>query len=504
MPTDVQRLGRQSVRGGSITLLSQAASVSVQLISTIVLARMLSPAEFGIIAMVLAVTSFAGMFRDLGLSSATIQRAELTPVQLSTLYWINVAAGTVLTMIVAALAPLVARFYGRPELVAVTLALSFTFVISSFGSQCEALLTRQMRFGRRAIATLSGSVTTLLVALTMAFHGFSYWALVWGNLAGVLMTSLLLNGLSGWRPQWVVRGAGMRSMLGFGANVTAFNLVNYFARNLDNILIGRFWGADALGLYSRAYQLLMFPITNLRGPIERVAFPAMSRLQGQSDDYRQYYRQVVFGLAFLSMPLTTYLFFGSDFIVDIVLGPKWSGVVPVFSILAVVAFIQPCISTIGLVCLSLGRARLYLWVGVACAAVTVMGFVAGVAWGAVGVASAYAITTYLGVVPITAWAFTQTPIKCTDFLRAVRNPLIASLLAGFVTWQVRGQLNELSSWGTLLVTLPIFGVAYLCVYYLLPAGQQELETLWKMLRSLGIKQPPATNFKLSQVEQVVE
>ena len=486
---DASQVRRQSVRGGSITLLSQAVSVALHLTSAIVLARLLGPEEFGTIAMVTAITAFAGVFRDLGLSSSTIQSAQLTHRQFNALYWINVAAGATISAIVAILSPTVAWFYDRPELFEVTLALSLNFVIGSFGTQPGALQIRQMRFGRHAIATVSGSILTLVVATMMAIQGFSYWALVFGSLAGTALTSSLHNALCEWAPGFATRGSGVRKMLGFGTHVTAFGVVNYFARNLDNILIGRMWGAESLGLYSRAYQLLMVPITNLRGPIRSVAFPAMSRLQNQPDEFRRYYRDVVSVLAFLSMPVTSFIFVASDPIIGLVLGNGWIGVVPLFSVLALVAFIQPCASTAGLVCLSLGLGRRLLMIGATGALITAVGFMIGVKWGPLGVAISYAVTTYLALVPIMVWTYHGTPLRLVDFFRSIQNPLLASIVAGGLVWMLRLYTSDLPDLQALVLLTTIFGMTYFGAYALLPRGKNELKRMMRPFDSLRRKVP---------------
>jgi PST family polysaccharide transporter len=222
-------------------------------------------------------------------------------------------------------------------------------------------------------------------------------------------------------------------MVGFGANITAFDLVNYFHRNLDNLLIGKFWGADALGLYSRAYQLLMFPITAIRGPINAVAFPAMSRLQRQPEEYRNYYRKITHLLALISMPITAFLFVASEPLIEFLLGNKWAGVSPLFSILAIAGFIQPTASLRGLVLMSLGNGKKYFRWGIINAIFISLGFTIGVKWGPEGVAWSYVVTTYL-ILPFSLmYVFYGTPVRPSDYWKSIRSPAIASIVAAVVS-----------------------------------------------------------------------
>jgi PST family polysaccharide transporter len=475
---------RSSARGGAVTMLAQGAGVVIQLTSTVVLARLLRPAEYGVIAMVAAVTAFAGLFRDLGLSASTIQRKEINDKQVSTLYWVNVAVGALLTLATAGAAPLVAWFYDRPELAPVTVALSFGFLIGSFGTQPGALLNRNMRFGRLAVANLAGAFLSVLLSIGLAVGGMSYWSLVIGSLGGAVLTSLLLNFLSGWWPGLPLRGTGLRAVLRYGANITAFDFANYFHRNLDNVLIGRFWGADVLGLYTRAYQLLMFPIQNLRNPIMAVAFPAMSRLQDQPEHFRVYYRQVTALVAFLSMPLTAFLMVSSHLVIRVLLGPQWLGAVPIFSVLAIVAFIQPSYSLIGVVMLSSGNSRQYLRVGLFNTALYTLGFVIGVRFGAVGLAIGYAIATYLVIVPSLSMSFAGTSVRPSDFWRAVALPGSASLLAGAVLFFTSPMWKQVPPTLGLAMAAALFAVIYLAAFLVLPGGKSLFKTHTGVLRYL--------------------
>jgi PST family polysaccharide transporter len=480
----VADIKRSSARGGVITMLSQGAGIVLQLSSTIVLARLLRPAEYGVIAMVAAVTAFAGLFRDLGLSASTIQRDKISGQQLSTLYWVNVTIGTLLTAVTAASAPLVAWFYGRPDLVPVTIALAFTFVIGSFGTQQSALLNRRMQFGRLAIATLSGAFLSVVLSILLAFQGQSYWSLVWGNLAGATTTSILLNVLSGWLPGGAVRGSGLRSMLAFGANITAFDLVNYFQRNLDNILIGRFAGANALGLYSRAYALLMFPVQNIRGPINAVAFPALSRLQNRPAEFRAYYLSTTRLIAFLSMPLTAFFFVTSHAIIWIGLGPEWLRASSIFSYLAIAAFIQPASGLGGSLLLARGDSRRYFQCGLFNAAVLSLSFVVGLPWGPEGVALAYAIGNYVVLYPWLRWAFQGSPVTFGSFVAVCAWPATVSVGAAAAVVLSRWFFLPGSAWSELLVAAVVFAMVVLPPLFLTSGGRAQLTLLRNLIAQL--------------------
>lgn len=485
-PVDLADLKRKSVRGGMITFASQGASVAIQVASTVVLARLLTPEDYGVMAMVAAVTAFAGLFRDLGLSSAAIQKKDLTRAQQSNLFWLNVALGCALTVLLAAASPLVARFYGRPEVRPVTLALSLSFIISSLSAQSGALLVREMRFGRQSVGIICGALVSLSVSITLALHDFRYWALVWGQLAGAAATTTLLFSLSSFRPGLPSRGTGLKAMVKFGANITAFDFVNYFHRNLDKILIGKFWSADMLGLYSRAYSLLMFPITNLRGPINAVAFPAMSRLQNEPQAYRAYYRKITSLLGLLSMPCAAFLWLDAASIIQLALGRQWMEAVPIFSVLALVAFIQPSHTLWGVVLLSSGRPHRYLKLGIVNTGFSVVGILGGLPWGAIGVSVGYALGTYISAYPILLMAFRGTAVCAQDFIFAVARAAFASAAAATTCCLVGAAFSsEWSLLSKLIFDLGLFLPLYLAIFYSLPGGANELVSVARLARPLA-------------------
>ncbi len=483
-PTDLSELKRKSVRGGAFTLVSQGAMVLIQLVSAVVLARLLSPEDYGTIAMVMVVTAFAGLFRDLGLSSAAIQKANLTHAQQSNLFWINILLGLSLTALLAAASPLVAAFYGKPELVWLTLALSPIFLIGSISSQSGALLVREMRFGQNAVANVAGALVGLVVSVWLALHGFRFWSLAWGQLSGAVTTTIILFILSPFRPGLPKRGTGLRDMLKFGANVTAFDLVNYFHRNLDNILIGRVWGTESLGLYSRAYTLLMLPINSIRGPLNSVAFPAMSRLQAEPEAFRTYYRRVASMLALISMPLAAFLFVTSESVVSVLLGPQWSGVSAIFTILATVAFVQPVITLWGMVTVSRGMGRRYLRLGLLNTLCSVIGFLVGLPWGPVGVAVGYAIVTYVTAYPILVYAFRDTPVKVSDFMQSIFRPAISSISTAGLCFAITMLLPPIPDLVLVIVIGTLFLPAYFTILYFLPGGRGEVLYVWRLIRPL--------------------
>src|SRR5712692_4022203 len=269
----------RAISGGLVTAGAQIGRFALNLASAVILARLLVPADFGLVAMVATLTGFLRIFKDAGLSTATVQKDKITQAQVSNLFWVNVSVSAFLSLIVAGLAPAVAWFYREPRLLRVTLALSIAFAVSGSVVQHQALLNRQMRYKALAMIDIAAAACGLLVGIAMAGLGCGYWSLVGMQLATTLAELVLTLSVSRWRPQRPMRRSGTRPMLNFGASLTLADFVRRLAAGTDTLLLGRFYGAEATGLYSRATVLLMRPLEQVIMPFEAVFMPVLSRLQ---------------------------------------------------------------------------------------------------------------------------------------------------------------------------------------------------------------------------------
>lgn len=426
----------RSVRGGAVTIGGQAAQFAIRLGGMAVLARLLAPEDFGLIAMVTALTGFVGMFKDAGLSMATVQRQEINHAQISTLFWINVALGAALMGITATLAPAVAWFYGNQELTGITLLLSTALLISGFAIQHQALLRRQMRFTALVVIEIIAQAVAIGVAIALAFTGFGYWALVSQPITAAATLTLLCWLLCDWRPGLARRGAGVRPMLAFGGNLTGSSIMIYFARNLDNIMIGRFIGAGPLGFYTRAYSLLMLPISQINSPVTNVAIPALSSLQDKPQDFRRYYTRALGLVVFFGFPLVSWLFVAADEVVLIVLGEKWIDSIPIFRMLAPAALAGVTNFAVGWVLIPLGQTgRLVRW-NIFAGAFLCLCIIVGLYWGLMGVAAAISISHLLLKVPHIWYGYRFSPLRMKDFFRTIAYPFIASIIAAGLAFVV--------------------------------------------------------------------
>ncbi|MEE6283075.1 lipopolysaccharide biosynthesis protein [Georgenia sunbinii] len=415
-------------RGISWTLLGSWLSTVVQIGTTMVLARLLTPADFGIMAMALTLTVVVNQFRSLGLSQAVVQRIDLRWSHVNALFWINTAAGVVLAGLVALAGFPLAEFYREPALVPICLALGAGFAISGVAVQHGALLNRAMRFRTISLRNVAAGVLSSVAAVVAALLGMGIWALVVQNVSMLVFATLLNWWAVPWRPS---RPSGLREalpLLGFGAHVSIANLFHTLSREGDNVIIGRALDAGALGLYTRAYSLLMLPLRQLKTPVQAVMVPTLAALQEEPARYRQAYRMAISGLGHLGMPVIVVLAVTAHELIAVALGDRWLAAAPIFQILAVASFVQLVSTTTGWIYTSTGRGAVYATWAVINGVVTVGGFVIGVRWGITGVAVSYAITQVLLILPGFALACRHTPVAVADPFQAMVRPALVSLL----------------------------------------------------------------------------
>ena len=475
-------LARKSVYGGAMVMGTQGALFVMQLAGLAILARLLTPADYGLIGMVMVVINFAGMFKDAGLPMATVQKDAITREQISSLFWINIAIGGALCLTILAMSPLVGWFYGRPELVPVTALLSLTLLLSGAMLQHQALLRRNMRFGSLAFVQVGAQFVTLLVTVALALMGWGYWALVGGAVANEMSAVAMTYYLCPWIPGRFRRGTGARNMVIFGCHLTGSNFINYLSRNLDNLLIGKFVGAEPLGIYTRAYGLLLLPINQLNSPITRVAIPALSALKDSPRQFRAYYLRALGAIVFFGFPLVTWLFIAADEIILIVLGETWVDSVLIFRILIGAAWMGVTNFAVGWVLIPLGQTgRLVRW-NLAAGAATCTAIVVGLHWGLVGVALAVSISHVLLKGPHLWYGYRFSPLTMGDYLGAVAYPFVASVVAGMCAY-------SLCRWGLGFSDWPIFWrfvalsfamlVFYLSFYTISRSGRAITGTILK-------------------------
>jgi O-antigen/teichoic acid export membrane protein len=472
--TAMDQIRRDSVRGGFVSMGAQALRFVLQTTSVIIMAHLLTPQDFGLQGMVLAMAGILALFSDVGLGMATIQREEITHEQTSTLFWINVGLGATLAVLAAALAPALVVFYHEPRLFWMTIVFSMTFLIGGFGAQHSALLVREMRFATRAKIDISALLLSLAVGAGMAWFRFGYWSLVGMAVTGPIVSVAGMWLAVRWVPGLPQRGCGLRSMVHFGGMVTLNNLVVYVGYNTEKILLGRYWGADALGLYGRAYSLVNLPTAQLHSAIWNVAFPALSRLQSNPLRLRNAFLKGYAIIVSLTIPVTICCILFAEDIIRIALGPKWNAAIPIFRLLGPTVLALGLINPFGWFLTATGRVGRSLSMAFVIAPLVIVGVAIGLRFGPKGVAFAYSTVMTLLLVPLIAWATHGTGITATDYWKTVKPPVLSGFLAAVAGWA----FISLSSGALIPIGRLILGVGLVMGLYawvlLFAMGQKSL------------------------------
>jgi PST family polysaccharide transporter len=467
-------LKAKTIRGGFARLCAQGANFVLRLGSLMVLARLLAPKDFGLVGMVTAFTGVLTLFRDFGLSSAAIQRAKVTDEQLSTLFWINILVGIVLAILAVALAPFIAAFYHEPRLVGITSVLALGFLFNAAGVQHSVLLQRQMRFTALAVINTVGLVVGTAIAIGGAEAGFGYWALVVMTVTVPLISTIGFWLVAAWMPGMPRRGTGIRPMMHFGGTVTLNGLIAYVATNFEKILLGRFWGVDALGLYGRAYQLINIPTDNLNQAAGEVAFSALSRVQDDPARLKNYFLKGYSMVLALTVPITVACALFADDITLVLLGPKWTAAAPIFRLLAPTIVVFAIANPLFWLLSSLGLVGRSLKMSFVIAPVMIVSYLIAIPYGPRGVAFAYSAAMVLWVIPLIVWAVHGTAISVRDILLTVGRPIGSAVVAAGLAFGFRFFCGSLfPPLGRLVLETFVLSITFLAVV-LFAAGQKDL------------------------------
>ena len=356
-----------------------------------ILARLLSPDDFGLLAMATVFVNFAMIFSEMGISSALIQKQDTHDRHYYSAFWFNIVVGLCLTLFFIAVSPLIARFYKKPELVPILAVISLNFFFSSFVIIQQTILTKEMDFRKLAIRDIIAVIISGIVGVVLAYNGFGVWSLVFQSVIFTLANAVLLWTVSSWRPKFSFAMADIKDIFHFSANLTGFNIVNYFARNIDQLLIGKFLGAQALGYYSLAYKIMLYPLQNVSQVIVKVMFPAFARMQGELEKVRIAYMRMIKAISLIVFPLMCSLFAIAPDFVHFVFGIRWTPIIILIQILSLCGLVQSISTTGGSIMLSQGRADMQLKFGALGSFFVFIAVLLGIKWQLVGVAVFYTL-----------------------------------------------------------------------------------------------------------------
>jgi len=423
---------KQTLSGLGWSGTSQVVRQVITLAISVFLARLLSPKEFGLIGMVTVFTGFANIFTEMGLGSALIQKADLEPRHLNAVFWSNVAVGFGLTLIAVTGARFVADFYNSPALRSLTMVIGLNFFLGSLNVVQNALLHKQMEFRRIAIIENVAVFTSGFLAIGLALAGTGVWSLVAQSLLLTLISVLMMWQHSKWRPVFSIDWKSLKELLGYSLNLLGFNILNYWVRNLDKVLIGRFVGSSALGVYARAYSLMLLPINEVTSVLTRVMFPALSTIQGDIEKVKSIYLRSTKILSLVTFPIMVGLLVVARPFVLTVFGEKWVEVIPILKVLCLLGLGQSIATTVGWIYTSQGRTDLMFRWGAFAGLVYWIAIIIGLHWGVLGVAWAYTLSCYI-ILWYPSWAIPGRLINLsfTEMMKNLSSAFFCAVAMGF-------------------------------------------------------------------------
>jgi O-antigen/teichoic acid export membrane protein len=470
----------RSVRGGLLTIVSQGTQYFIAFVSTVVLARILTPTDFGLVAMVVAVTGIGQAFADLGLSEATIQSREINQNQVSALFWINAGIGVALTAITIGLAPVLAWFYKEPSVENIAVVFSLTFIICSLRVQHEAILRRQMRFSALAFRDIVSVALGVLVSILLALKGAGYWALVAQPLTQNFAQLVVSWSMIRWIPSLPRRDAKVRSMITFGGGVAASYLVINANRSAGNTLVGWYCGAGPLGLYSRAFNLLMLPVRQLSAPAGAVVVPAFSRLQDSPERLARHYLRAIGLIAWIGAPVFGFLFVAAKPIIRLVLGVKWVDAAPVFQLLVISALGHLLFESAVWLFISRGQSRRLFKLLIIISPLIMASYAIGLPFGIKGVALSSSLML-IGMLPwIMSFSFRGTSLTLRGLGRALLHPVLLCLLGISLAMSAQHLFKPVGMLKEFFVLALGFASAYLFAAFI-PAVRNEVASFRDLL-----------------------
>ncbi len=463
-PATSRSLGSVAARGAVITTVGQGLRLAIQMVSIMVMARLLTPTDYGLVAMVMVIISLGEVFREFGLSAAAIQSPVLTKGQRNNLFWANAAIGVCLAAAAIALSGMVARFYSEPETAPITQALSLVFVFNGLSAQYRASLARAMRFRALIMIDVSAQAVGTLVGISTAFAGMGYWSLVSMQLTQVGFTLALVAVAAQWLPGLPRRGQHMREFWSYGWNLVGTQFLTFLTSNIDTLVVGRRFGVMPVGIYDRAYRLLTVPLSQLRNPSTTVALPILSRIQDDVDRFGAFLVRGQLVLGYTILPLLAFAGGAAEPLIQVCLGSGWDDAAPIFTLFAIGGALTTLAYVGYWVYLARGLTRRLLEYTLMSSSFRITSILVGSHWGVLGVAGAVALAPAV-LWPLSLWwlsRVTSLPLRAL-WLGGARVSLVA-LTCGLV---VRFSVDRLDTLPA--IVLVAIGVLVAAAWYALLA-----------------------------------
>lgn len=458
---------QRTVAGLTWSVIGQIATQALGFVITVILARLLSPVEFGLMALVYVFTGFAGVFQELGLGAAVIQKRDVTDRHLTSVFWVNLGSGVILVAILFVLAPPIASFFDETILASLLRVVSLTFLLGSIGIVHRTILMKSLKFDRLALVATTSTLAGGVVGISMATQDFGVWSLVGQTITTSSISATLLWLLSPWRPAFSFSISALRDLWNFSLNLLGTGTINYWARRLDNVLIGRVLGTDTLGIYSKAYSVMLMPLTAVSRVVSRVMFPALSSIQQDVARVRRVYLRTTRTIALATFPLMLGLLAVVEPFVLALFGDQWRAMIPALHVFCLTGLWQSISTLNGNLYLSRGRADLQFRVGLFTKTLLILAIVVGLQWGMMGVVVAYSVASLLNTYVTFRFAGGLVGLSFAALLAKLAPVLACASVMALIVWTLGSTLTSWSPGMRLALQVPVGVVSYFALVHFL-------------------------------------
>lgn len=460
-------LGKKTLRSTGWTTGGMVITQVLNLGRLALLARLLSPEDFGLYAMALVFFAFVQTFAHMGTSAALIQKKEHSATLASTVFFTNIVIGLGLSLTVYLVAPLIASIYGEPDVAKLLQILSLVFFIASVGFVHSALLRREMNFASVVKAEVLANLISSVLCVYLALNGFKAYSFVYQMLAYTALNTVFLFFFYRWKPSLVISFADIKSVFNFSANLTVFGIVDYVARNIDKFLVGKFLGTAALGSYYMGYRVILMPLKQITNSVKNVLFSALSKLQDDDAKFRQVFLKVIYIIAFFTVPLMLVFIPVADLFTLAIIGKKWEGAIGILRVFAPLGMIQSLVTPVSLIYLAKSQTGLLLKYGFLNALILFAGVMIGLAGGDVlTVAIAVVVATVLVLIPVVKSGLGFVGLKTGDLLKVLYPVFIRASAVALLAWLIKSQLLSDYEWHPgvkLVLIVAICAIVYLSI-----------------------------------------
>ena len=486
-------LGHHSVRSSAVMLASNAVQLLVAVGSIMVLARLLTPKDFGLLAMVSVLTGLVHVFSDFGLPLAVVHQSQVGHSQISRLFWLNFNWNMCVAVFIVAVAPVMVWFFDEPSLLTIIVVMALGIFTVGLTNLHLGLLHRQMRFGVISLMEAGSAIAGAVVGIVLAWQGAGYWALVFQQLTMLLARAGILWSACRWRPArrrelHLQPGVDLHALVSYGKRTTQARFLNYIGDNFDRVLVARLAGATQLGLYYNAHHWSFFPINQLYLPLKGIVIAGSSRLQNNPDQYRAYMRSVFLALLAIALPTLGFVCTNAHDVVLFLLGPQWLSTVPLLRIFTLAATADCVRRSMTWIYLSEGQTKRRLHWTLISTPLRIMGTLLGASWGAIGIATGYTIASWVLAYPSVVFCLKTSPLRVRDFWSAAWRPAVAGLQAALLLLALQ---SVLPSFSPLPLRLAFhaggFALVYVGLWVIMPGGVQSAKAMIDLLKASRLK-----------------